>query len=521
MGLKPLVTFAEDETTTQTKTVIQPNHTFVYVDDWMPTTPEETIIKVSKGYFIAPISATYNLNIDPKMRFDYFVLSTKKCYNSNDMRNHLFQYINYFEVFYDKDREYLAVLYHMKTVMDRYDDSVYSKNIFFGDLYRYILKSNLQNKVMKMVEDNYTLDLNYINARSPSLQYTNQHAKLLLCMSILMDLCIPLLTNYAYMHRIDNIDDYLMSFFDSVLYLFDVDMYSKLADTAYTNILTNQKTNKGVWDKQAIRAIDITTHTDHSVRNIILNIMPKYQFNKNIISLNTASIRQNTKYQVTDIGFEFSYFPVSSSKRDEDSVSDFDRFEANLIQQNEALYMQNKINYQNTIDTIEAQFGPFDQAEIDLYLNNVFKNEKGEPTINRFQNTLVFDMFYKYFRDVQSIRAINRKEYVEMVIAAKHILLSKNMKILPYIISGKVDKLVFRKNVNKRELLMIESSPTYEKVLEKYKNADIVKNIRSIVATIISSDFSIVDLNPEINGKHIDVVTAIVIEEVLLYFLIC
>lgn len=507
---KPLISFMEPG-----------EQLFIPVDDWSPQSPDEIIINVQKGHLIAPISATYNLNINPEVKFDWFVLSTKKCYNSNDMRAHLYQYINYFEVYYDKDREYLAVLYHIKTIMDKYDENAYNQNTFFNDLYRYILKSNLATKVMKMVEDNYMLALNYVNARSPSLQYTDYHAKILLCMSILMDLCIPLLTNYAYMHRVDNIDDYLMSFFDAVLYLYDIDMYSKLADTAYTNIHTNQKTNQGVWDKQDIRGIDITTHTDHSVRNIILNIMPKYQFNKNIISLNTASIRQNTKYQVTDIGFEFSYVPVSSSKRDEDSVSDFDRFEANLIQQNESLYMQNKINYQCTIDTIEAQFGPFDKHEIDIYLNQVLKNDRGEPTINGFQKTLVFDMFYKYFRDVQSIRAINRKEYAELIIAAKHILVNKNMKLLPYIISGRVDKLVLRKNVNKRELLMIESSPTYQKVLDKYQNADIAKHIRSIVATIISSDFSIIDPDPEINGRHIDIVTPIIIEEVLIYVLIC
>ena len=126
------------------------------------------------------------------------------------------------------------------------------------------------------------------------------------------------------MHRGDNIDDYLIAFFDYILNLYDVDMYSKLYDTAYTNIYTNQKTNQGVWDKQDIRAIDITTHSTHSVRNIILNIMPKYTFIRNIISFNCASIRENTKYQVTDIGFEYSYVPISSSKRDEDSVSDFD-----------------------------------------------------------------------------------------------------------------------------------------------------------------------------------------------------
>lgn len=271
---------------------------FVPVDKWKPIDPEDRVVNLIKGYFIAPISTTYNLNIDPRMRFDYFVLSTKKCYNSQDMRDHLDQYVNYFETFYDPDREYIAVLYHLKSMMDKYDNDMYPSNVFFGDCYRYILVSNLQNKVTQMVEDNYHLELTYVNNKMPSLQYDNRHAKLLLQMSILMDLCIPLLTNYAYMHRVDNIDEYLMQFFDLVLNLYNVDMYSKMYETAYSNILNNQKSNQGIWDKQDIRAIDITTHSTHSVRNIILNIMPKYTFERNIISFNTASIRENTKYQV-------------------------------------------------------------------------------------------------------------------------------------------------------------------------------------------------------------------------------
>jgi len=300
------------------------NDSFIKVDDWMLINPEDKVINLAKGYFIAPISTTYNLDLDPRSRFDYFVLSTKKCYNSNDMRDHLYQYLNYFEKFYDQDREYIAILFRIKTVMDNYDANYYSQNAFFGELYRYILTSNLEKKVAKMVDDNYSLHLDYVNDRNPSLQYTDRHAKLLLRMSILMDLCIPLLTNYAYMHRVDNIDEYLLSFFDAIINLYDVNMYSKLYDTAYTNIDTNQKTNQGVWDKQDIRAISIETHTKHSVQNIILNIMPKYKFKQNVVSFNTASIRENTKYQVTDIGFEYSFAPISSSKRDEDSVSDFD-----------------------------------------------------------------------------------------------------------------------------------------------------------------------------------------------------
>ena len=197
------------------------------------------------------------------------------------------------------------------------------------------------------------------------------------------------------------------------------------------------------------------------------------------------------------------------------------RFEANLIKQNEALYLQNKVNCEETMRAIERQYGPFSEEEINLLMTSIMQNEDGTPVINGFQKQLIFDLFYKYFKDRQTILAINRRQYAEMIIVTKRILKSKNMILLPYILSGKVEKLVSRKSVNKKELLLIENSPTYPSVIAKYENHDIEKDIQSINATIISSDFSIVDLDPNIHGKRIEVIPAMIIEEVLMYIMMC
>ena len=195
------------------------------------------------------------------------------------MRSHLFQYINYFCNYYDKDWEYVSVLFTMKTKMDRYSAASYPVSAFFYDMERYILRSGIAQRVRQMVDDNYYQELNYSNIKNPSLQYTNEHAKILHMMSILMDLCIPLLTNYAYMHKVESIDEYLMAFYDVILHLDNsINIYAKLYDTAFTNVMANQKNNQGIWVKQDIRSIDTTTHSTDSVHNIILNIMPKLYF---------------------------------------------------------------------------------------------------------------------------------------------------------------------------------------------------------------------------------------------------
>ena len=59
--------------------------------------------------------------------------------------------------------------------------------------------------------------------------------------------------------------------------------------------------------------------------------------------------------------------------------------------------------------------------------------------------------------------------------------------------------------------------------MNKYKNDTVIDNIFSIIATILSSDFTIVDTNPEVDGRKLDVssTVGILIEEVCSFILLC
>ena len=168
---------------------------------------------------------------------------------------------------------------------------------------------------------------------------------------------------------------------------------------------------------------------------------------------------------------------------------------------------------------IEEMWGPFSRDEVEFYKNEM-KNINGE-VINIFQRQLVFNLFYKYFGDTISISAINVDDYVKLVLAAKKMLKGNAMGFLPYIISGKVNKIVFRKSLNKKEVAEMESSQYYRLVQDKYKNEKIMEGILGTIATIITSNFSIIDYNDrEINGQSIFVETKIIIEEFLMYILL-
>lgn len=493
---------------------------FIPVDEWEPE-PEDRIFKTTKGALILPVSQYYGIpNND---NFNTFVLSTKRCYNGTTMLEHLPHYMNYFEKFYDQDHELLMIMYKIKYLID-YQEG-YTKEMFFNDINKYIMSDSIIAKASMMNEDNYTLNLDskkYRNDKNPTLQYNDKHAKILMWLSLMMNMMIPLLTHFIYVNRITNTNQFLKEEYDNILqYINDVmnvSIITKLQATASSNILKDSKDNKKLWEMQDIRSVSTTTHSIESVDNILLNIIPKYRYDKNIVSLHYSSIRNSNKYQVTAIGYEYNYVALSASKRDLENNSELDKFESYSTKQNEALIIQNKCQSEKTMEYIEYKFGPFDPQEI-LFYKERLKDENGE-IINSFQKDLVFYLFFKYFGEPEACYSIKKDDYVKLIIAAKRLLLSNNMIALPYIISSKIERTNTRKSINKREMLKLEASPYYEQIRQKYRSDKIEKYILMIIATILASEFRIIDYeNKEIDGKKLNKTKLIdmINEEVMMY----
>ncbi len=169
------------------------------------------------------------------------------------------------------------------------------------------------------------------------------------------------------------------------------------------------------------------------------------------------------------------------------------------------------------MNRISVLFGPFNEDEIQYYINRLEDNGS-DTIINGFQKNLIFNLFYKYFGDPVSINSINKIDYVKLMMAASKELLINNMKVLPYIISSRVKRLQGKKTISKREMARLEASPTFQQIRQKYKSEKIEKQILSIIATILSSEFVIIDYYDEdLDGKEIECPPDVIVEEVCMY----
>ena len=111
---------------------------------------------------------------------------------------------------------------------------------------------------------------------------------------------IPLVCHFIHINKIDAVDNTLLEIYDDIICMSDVDIFSKFYETTSSEINRNKKVNNTLWDMQSIRGRSVYTQSFNSIENIILNIMPKYKYEQNIISFNFVAIKYSTKYKITD-----------------------------------------------------------------------------------------------------------------------------------------------------------------------------------------------------------------------------
>lgn len=514
-----------------------PKPEFIQVDSWVPT-QEEMAFRHVKGAIIVPeIAQMFGVGDDSPI--SWFIMSKKKCYNSNTtpknngevsigFRDHCTKYLSYFEKFYDDDHELISIYGHIKYCID-YMDS-YDEDAFCLDLNRYIINhensSLLHLKIGRFVRENSFKEFTYKNVKNPCLEYNNYHTKILMKISFVQNIVIPLIMQFTFIKNYDtaNVDRLLMKVFDWIIIdaknMYGVDIYAKLFETVYTNVNKNIVNNKMLWDMQEIRSRNNTTHSMDTIINIITKIVPKYEFDKDIICFNYQVIQLNIKYSVTGVPYEYSLASVSSSNRDEDMNSEADKFEAHIAKVDESMILQTNATCKYTMDKIEHLFGPFNEDEILFYMTELTAD--GKPIKNQFQSNLISYLFLKYFKDMKAIKLINYMDYVKLMLAAKKYLSGEGQSLLPYIIGGKVDRLISRKTVNKKIAQRMEISENYPKVIAKYQNDKIQQEfVFKIISQILASEFKNIDFyHKELNGVKIECDPGKVCEEVLQYILL-
>lgn len=490
------------------------------IDNWIPAEEDKILKTVNFKQIIAPLSQMLTDNKEDSLLFNSFILSVKKCYSSEDRVTHFIHYLNYLEKFYDPDHELIAIYARIKFLIDTDEANLYTMDQFMNDIRRDILFGTFADKVKALNEDNFIIHIKRNKKDGNVLQYANKHLRAIMEVSMFQLILIPILIHYAYAKKIQNIDSYLMKFYDILMVEMhpNMDLYTKLSETTNSRIIQDINKNKGLWDRQYIRSKNKFTHSFETITNIIIQVIPQAEYNGTLLNLIYVSIKSNIKNKVVNAKYEYSFNQLSSDRNesDDDDNSEFDKFESHLSKKNEALLIHNQVNLKNTMKQIEERFGPFSKEEIEYYKIELSRGRKSPVVMH--QKMLVCYLFYKWFGDPSSLGSIDLTGYIKLIIAAKRLLAAHGLYTMEAILSGRFVKVIKRVNMNKKELTKIITSNTYQEVASIYKNEKICTLLVSMLATIVSSKFQIIDFDHKENtGKVFVPQQELLNEEFLIY----
>lgn len=491
----------------------------------------DAVFLSGKEYISAPISKVLkmdNLSKDQQFDLDCFCLKPKKCYHLdkyNGVKLHICRYLNYFEKYYDIEKELLVIYSRMKASMDIIGIETYSEESFIFDLQRYILSDSIKRKAYNLCNDCFELVLKkYPSQTNMALCYEEPHVRFLMEITVFSNMMIPLIMHYVYKRKIIDVDGFTSKCFQLILDTRpEIDIHAKLQETVYTNVTRLSKNDQLLWDKNAIRGIDTVINTMYTIDNIILNVMPKYNFNNNPINLNVATIKNDIRYKVVDVPYEYDVRNLNSSNKEgEDNVSAYDKFESQCIRIDEALMLQNQVNAVYTMRSLVDTFGEVSKEQVNFYIRRLTANGKKMPQ-DPFQRMLVLNFFAKYFGDTASIKEIAARDYITLMVMGKRMLKEQGLLIFPEIFAGYVDRISSRTSINKTELAKLEQMEEFKAVQNKYRDQKTRNFVIEIIATVLTSDFNIIDYhNPDLDGRKIIInstITEMVMREICLFVL--
>ena len=226
----------------------------------MPRGTKSNIDLTEWGSRTAPIN-TWKVSIEDKMvdsdgklyvvKFDkifgikelgiYNRFSIKKGSYENQL-DIITRYTNFFMKFYDEDNELAMAYIRCKFAIDK--EKLFDKDTMQGMidfLYETMITPTMVEKIERMVEENYLDDIETVKDGKyvlkekkylESLEFTNEHIKILLCISFCMKIMSPVIFHYFAINviKLDSDSLYIFKFYEKLFEVFGTrcNMYNKL-----------------------------------------------------------------------------------------------------------------------------------------------------------------------------------------------------------------------------------------------------------------------------------------------------
>lgn len=506
------------------------------INTWHPG-PKSTYVSRNGKNFVVHFDKIYGMS---KLKnYNSFPITKTSYQNQLDT---IVRYTNFFIHFYDEEQELPNAYLKLRTVMDA-DDCPFGpddKEAFIDFLYQIMFTPTMVEKIKRMVEENYLDDIESgpldekkkgykANEKKhlESLEFTNQHIKILLAISFGMKILCPVMFYFCQNNGIviDKKTLVIYNFYEKLFDIFneDCNMFNKLYVYVKTKVLESNSNNAIMYDQRQIFGIDLYTVISQFTKVILISEnMVKYKFNEhwnpkqrkyseNIIGFNKTIIKYQITYFLKE-QYEKNLAELSNTKNNE-GLSGIDKMAMHLDKYDEGSVLLADLNIDMTIRRIREMVDiPISEEEIDYQMRHM--------DFSDIQTEYIRAFYARYFGNYSDLALIPKRDMVILTLIMKKILLidlgydvdiqSIKYAALPYILSGNLeDRIVNRMVRNSKFIESLENSYKYQRLVnEDYKMLQEIdgKNdfIKSRLSTIINTKFSYVAYEaPELLGKEI------------------
>lgn len=468
------------------------------------------------------------------------------------------KYINFFENFYDTDHELIMAYLKLKYVLD--EKKMFDKNnvsALIDMIYEVMLTPAIVDKVKRMVNDNYLDDIESKDKDDSkryktgsgkkhleSLEFTNEHVKILLSISFGMKIICPVLFHFASLRviKIDKDSDFIYQFYKRLFPLFSgsVNMYNKLFTYVKAKVMEAYARNQTIFNQRDILGTDIYTVVHQFLQKVLISEnMMKYKFSE-CWNPKTNKFKENPiGFQKTIVKFQVGYFVKEQypktltevvSEKNVDGLSGIDKLSMNQQKIDEGICIMSDVNIELIMKDIKRMYDfCISDAEIDYYLKHF------QPS--KLQSELIFSYWARYFGSYRNVNLVSRRDFMILSLILKRRLLLVSGydaftdideyvcegAILPYILTGNLgdSKVSTRIIRNNKFITKVKESSLYKNLVEnKYKNLSLLKPdyILGLLSRFINTQFNYVSYeNPDLLGKPIICNEDKISDEILLF----
>jgi len=414
----------------------------------------------------------------------------------------------------DLSYKFIYNLFSIKKAVDTgfYKNKSY-KN-FITDLVTLLFDQEMINEIKKYIDENYVMnigdEIDSTKNYQESITFLDRHCKILYLVSCMSRFVLSFATHYVYVYpSVDAnklIHDLIMMLLEVAQGDSGINIYNKLEEFIKRDINKTLHSDKQMWSRKSIMGTTPETTLDDILTKIIINTIPKFSFDKNIMNFLKTVVKINL------ISYTFrkkDYFNLhcisdldtGSSGDDNNILSETEVFESYNEKHDELVLLLRENFVYDTIEKICVRNNIYFTNEEFLFYHNSIKFQE-------FQRFCVTQIFASYFGGAENVYSCNKAAYIQLIILLTKLFDKLDIGYMSKYVTG--IRFNYRyKRLSKMFESEIMEDPRYELILKnKYKFVEGLfsqKNIvRDKILYLYNNQFKYNMLGCKKNGELIE-----------------